>query len=243
MRELYKSKKVGTMKKLYLILNSLVLVSIIYFSCGNREKTSVQAKVENNSENENILSEVTIGHQIWTSKNLNVNKFRNGEHITQAKTPEEWVNAGLSKQPAWCYHNNDPKNGTLYGKLYNWYAVNDPRVLAPKGYHIPDSAEWTILFNFLGGTEIAGKKMKSKSGWYQNGNGTNEFEFSGLPSSVRGSDIGLFGTIGLNAYWWSSKEENAKQAWALGLNCYYDDVSFFGFGDKSYGFSVRCLKD
>jgi len=106
---------------------------------------------------------VTIGTQVWMTNNLNVDKFRNGDPIPQAKTNEEWKAAGENKQPAWCYYDNDPANGAKYGKLYNWYAVNDARGLAPAGYHVPSDAEWTILENQLGSD--AGTKMKSTSGW------------------------------------------------------------------------------
>ena len=108
---------------------------------------------------------VTIGTQVWTTKNLDVATFRNGDAIPQAKTDEEWKAAGENKQPAWCYYDNKAANGTKYGKLYNWYAVNDPRGLAPIGYHIPTDDEWTVLSTFLGGEDLAGKKMKSRSGW------------------------------------------------------------------------------
>ncbi|MFY7733742.1 MAG: FISUMP domain-containing protein [Bacteroidia bacterium] len=108
---------------------------------------------------------VSIGSQVWMTKNLDVETFRNGDPIPHAKTEEEWKKAAENKQPAWCYYDNDPANGAKYGKLYNWYAVNDPRGLAPAGYHVPSDAEWEILENHLGGDEVAGKKMKSKSGW------------------------------------------------------------------------------
>ena len=103
---------------------------------------------------------VTIGSQTWTTKNLDVATFRNGDAIPQAKTNEEWKAALENKQPAWYYNDNDAKNGTKYGKLYNWYAVNDARGLAPAGYHIPTDEEWTVLSTFLGGEDVAGKKMK-----------------------------------------------------------------------------------
>ena len=108
---------------------------------------------------------VPIGTQVWMTKNLDVATFRNGDPIPEAKTAEEWEKAGENKQPAWCYYDNDPANGAKYGKLYNWYAVNDSRGLAPVGYHIPSDAEWTKLTDFLGGESVAGTKMKSKSGW------------------------------------------------------------------------------
>ena len=107
--------------------------------------------------------EIKIGAQTWTTKNLDVSKFRNGEAIPLAKTNAEWELAGDNKQPA--YYENKGENGTTYGKLYNWFAVNDPRGLAPSGYHIPTDAEFTILTDYLGGDSIAGAKMKSTSGW------------------------------------------------------------------------------
>jgi uncharacterized protein (TIGR02145 family) len=108
---------------------------------------------------------VTIGTQVWTTKNLNVTTFRNGEPIPQAKTNEEWRLSYENKQPAWCYYGNDPANATKYGILYNKFAVYDPRGLPPVGYHIPSDREWYELIVFLGGETNAGKKMKSTSGW------------------------------------------------------------------------------
>ena len=109
--------------------------------------------------------EIKIGTQTWSTKNLDVSKFRNGEAIPLAKTNAEWELAGQNQQPAWCYYENKGENGTKYGKLYNWFAVMDARGLAPNGYHIPSDAEWTILTDYLGGDSIAGAKMKSTSGW------------------------------------------------------------------------------
>ena len=114
------------------------------------------------TNNTNIKT-VTIGTQVWMTTNLNVDKFRNGDPIPEAKTNEEWERAGENHQPAWCYYENKAANGTKYGKLYNWYAVNDPRGLAPEGFHVPSDEEWTTLEEYLG--DDAGKKMKSKSGW------------------------------------------------------------------------------
>jgi len=111
------------------------------------------------------IPSVTIGAQVWMAENLNVERFRSGDPIPEARTDEEWKQANANKQPAWCFYDNDPSNGTLYGKLYNWYAVNDPRGLAPEGWHVPTDVEWTIHTDGLGGEEMAGKKMKSSSGW------------------------------------------------------------------------------
>ncbi len=128
---------------------------------------------------------VTIGTQVWMSKNLDVAKFRNGDPIPEAKTDEEWYKAVKNKQPAWCYYENDPANGAKYGKLYNWYAVNDSRGLAPVGYHIPSDAEWTQLTDYLGGRDVAGGKMKSTTGWKApNKDASNSSGFSGLPAPL-----------------------------------------------------------
>ena len=184
---------------------------------------------------------VRIGSQVWASENLNVDRFRNGDPIPQAKTKEEWKRAGVNKQPAWCYYNNDPKNGESYGKLYNWYAVSDRRGLAPDGWHIPSGAEWTKLTDFLGGDEVAGDKMKSTNGWKNNGNGTNTNGFNGLPGGYRGSG-GTFGSVGKDGYWWSSTEYSTTNAWPCALGYGAGSVSR-NIHNKVRGFSVRCLRD
>jgi hypothetical protein len=126
--------------------NPLILLFLVIFSVSN-----------------SFAQTVTIGTQVWTTKNLDVATFRNGDAIPQAKTNEEWEAAGDNKQPAWCYYENNTANGTKYGKLYNWFAVVDYRGLAPAGWHVPTDGEWTVLENSIG--DDAGKKMKSSSGW------------------------------------------------------------------------------
>lgn len=122
------------------------------------------------------IEEIKIGNQIWMKRNLDLDAFRNGDPIPQATSNEEWVLASKNKQPAWCYYDNDLLNGEKYQKLYNWYAVNDPRGLAPNGFHIPSNDEWSILINYLGGNHFwdAGTKMKNLTGWIDNRYGTNE---------------------------------------------------------------------
>jgi uncharacterized protein (TIGR02145 family) len=112
----------------------------------------------------NQIKSVKIGSQIWMAENLNVSTFRNGDPIKEARSAEDWESACKNKIPAWCYYNNDQKNGNIYGKLYNVYAVNDPRGLAPKGWHVPSVNEWETLERFLRNSET-GKKMKSENGW------------------------------------------------------------------------------
>ena len=196
---------------------------------------------------------VTIGSQEWMTKNLDVSTFRNGDPIPQAKTDEEWVKAGENKQPAWCYYDNEPKNDETYGKLYNWYAVNDPRQLAPEGWHIPKDSEWIELTTFIGSrlhfgdwrdkslALYAGKLMKSKEGWSGFGNGTDESLFNGKPGGMRGRDGIFLGSKKYGSWWTIDVIENdkakyyymtSKDDWIVGHNTYCE-----------LGLSVRCVKD
>lgn len=195
---------------------------------------------------------VTIGNQEWMSENLNVSTFRNGDLIPEAKTAEEWKAASESGKPAWSYYNFDPKNGVIYGKLYNWHAVNDRRGLAPSGWRIPADEDWMLLLDFLGGMNIAGNSLKSPDLWEDyNGNigkGSNESRFSGLPGGLLNGD-GTFYTIEKLGYWWSSSETNpsyyggsSPYAWSYILNYYSGRVYRYDYL-KSTGLSVRCLKD
>ena len=180
--------------------------------------------------------DVTIGTQTWTSKNLNVGTYRNGDKIPQVQDKNAWAKL---KTGAWCYYENKAANGTTYGKLYNWYAVNDPRGLAPTGYHIPSETEWTILTDNFG--DFDGTKMQSTTGWKNNNNGTNTSGFSALPGGSLSTD-GNFSNIGAGAGWWSSSEANTSKAWSRDLNDYFGGPHSYD-NDKRDGFSVRCLKD
>jgi uncharacterized protein (TIGR02145 family) len=186
---------------------------------------------------------VTIGTQVWMSENLNVAVFRNGVAIREAKTKEQWIKAGENGQAAWCYYNNDPKNGAKYGRLYNWYALVDDNGLCPTGLHVPTDSEWTVLTDYLGGENVAGGKMKEVGTTSWNGpntDATNTSLFSGLPGGDRysvGSDSG--GRVG---NWWSSTEYSIYDAWyrSLGNN---DGSVFRSTNLKDVGLSVRCLQD
>lgn len=191
---------------------------------------------DNNTSNPTV----TIGSQIWMQKNLDVCKYRNGDDIPHVQDPTEW--AALTTG-AWCYYNNDSANGPVYGKLYNRFAVLDPRGLAPTGYHIPYGDEWSVLRNFLGinVTYDDGGRMKSTSGLWVSPNvgATNSSGFTGLPGGSRGVN-GIFDGIGIEGCWWAYDYNNYL---AL-LNS--SNVSLILLvGDDSYAtaFSVRCIKD
>ena len=184
-------------------------------------KTNLNIKGQVSSINNSIPS-FKIGTQTWTTINLNISKYRNGDVIPEVKDIKEWANLTTG---AWCYYNNDPKNATVYGKLYNWYAVNDSRGLAPLGYHIASKDEWNKLITFLGGENIAGEKMKKPGTLYwndpflynPNNKATNSSSFTGLPGgnrySVEYDNDGDFGGLGMGGAWWSSSTLNNNKAW------------------------------
>jgi uncharacterized protein (TIGR02145 family) len=227
----------------------LIMVSSFLIACGegNREKAFKDIEVKDSVANADIAvlpetaDAVKIGNQVWANKNLNVTEFNNGDAINEAKSEEEWEKAGAEGRPAWCYYNNDSAFGAVYGKLYNWYAVNDPRKLAPKNWHIASDMEWTVLANTLGGDDIAGVKLKSDSGWADKGNGSNTNGFSALPGGYR-YFAGFFFNAGLDGGWWTSTADGKGYSWLRYI--YSKNVNLFrNHSDPKFGFSVRCIKD
>jgi uncharacterized protein (TIGR02145 family) len=139
--------------------DSLVLLAteLLKYKPAPKEKLVVK------QDNTGPIKSVTIGTQVWMVSNLNVSIFRNGVEIPEVQDKDAWSKAGDNKQPAWCYYDNDPKNGVKYGKLYNRYTVVDSNGLCPQGWHVPSGKEWETLVSYLG--ENYGTKMKAKSGW------------------------------------------------------------------------------
>ena len=193
---------------------------------------------------------IKICDQIWMSKNLDVSKYRNGDDIPQVTAASVWKTLTTG---AWCWYNNDSANyAATYGKLYNWYAVNDVRGLAPTGWHIPSDPEWVILTDTcLSGFAIAGAETKTtgtiQAGtglWYSPNTGaTNSSGFGGLPGGLR-NNIGSFTSLGFLGSWWSSTEYISNdKAW--NHNLYYNNVNAISANSnlKILGFSVRCIKD
>jgi uncharacterized protein (TIGR02145 family) len=185
---------------------------------------------------------ITIGEQTWMLKNLDVDHYRNGDPIPHVTDNFEWITLTTG---AWCWYENDSATyAAIYGKLYNWYAVNDRRGLASTGWHVPSDPEWSTLSQILGGDAVAGDKLKEAgNAYWQNGNtGTNSSGFTGIPGGFRGIYFGDFAGIGYYSIWWSSTVENATFAFTRNLN--YNNESFdWGHSEKQNGFSVRCVKD
>lgn len=190
------------------------------------------------------IKELKIGTQIWSASNLNTSKFANGENIPQAKTADEWQKAGQEVKPVWAYYNFIQENGKKYGKIYNWYAVNDKRGLAPKGYKIPSNDEWKKLVDYCGGNLQAGKKLKSSNGWKNKGNGTSSNGFNGLPGGFCLED-GTFAGIEETGAWWTSTAgtgiEYENSSWDRYLEAEKNTVETYS-EPRALGFSVRCLK-
>lgn len=227
-------------------ISLLALTSCINNSTDTKEQSlevdNSEANTTSSSSNTSTyIKEVTIGKQVWMSENLNVSKFRNGDPIPEAKTEGEWRAFNQANEPAWCYYQNDPKNGERYGKLYNWYAINDSRVLAPEGWHIPSVDDWNSMGKYLGGNEMASAKMRSNTGWDGGLNGTNSSGFSALPSGFRDPN-GNYLTLGRYAIWWSSTEYDKNNSWCGNVITDYPRP-ITHYEDKGRGLAVRCIKD
>ena len=176
------------------------------------------------------MKTIQIGSQVWTTKNLRVFKFRNGDPIPIVQDIDEWL---LSfNEAAMCIN---PNNGECY---YNWRAVDDPRGLAPEGFHVPSHMEWLELIRCCGGDEKAGNLLKSTKKW----DGTGPVKgFNAIPSSYRNYDSGNFFSRGYNGIWWSSTP-NGSEAWHCCLKSAKSFVYLIS-ADFQNGFSVRLIKD
>jgi uncharacterized protein (TIGR02145 family) len=183
----------------------------------------------------NISEIVKIGEQEWMKNNLNVDHYQNGDPIPEVKDQTEWASL---KTGAWCYYNNDPENGKKCGKLYNWYAVHDPRGLAPKGWRIPTKSDFEILLKTIKDNSTL---LKAVGEGIESGAGTNSSGFSAILSGGR-ADNGNFYYLGISNYFWTSMEGSATTANFMGLTQNDTSVGFDGI-NKVFGFSVRCTKD
>lgn len=184
---------------------------------------------------------VKIGTQQWMKMNLDVDHYRNGDPIPQVQDLASWAKLTTG---AWCYLNNLESNGVIYGKLYNWYAVNDSRGLAPAGYHIPSDAEWSILTTYLGGENVAGGKIKEAGVLHwkpQNIGADNSSGFTALPGTWR-LETNVISVENFNGVWWSYTQSSSFNAWYRRVSGNYT-VVYRTDGSKMYGLSVRCIKD
>lgn len=221
-------------------IKSGLLIGLCIVFIFNSKLKCQDIKLQNGA----TLKTISYGLQVWTSANLNVDHFRNGDVILEAATPEEWIKAGKSGQPAWCYYENNPDNGKVHGKLYNWYAVNDPRGLAPEGYHIPTNSDWRVLIKNLKGIDVAGTRLKSKTEW-KSKKGTNEIGFNAIPSGYRDPE-GKFRDMGSAVQWWTNSVpvdvKPSNKIFTVKLSDSTVEVKYYQ-SEKGAGYSVRCEKD
>jgi len=183
---------------------------------------------------------VNIGCATWMTKNLDVSTFRDGTTIPLVTNSTTW---STTTSAAYCYYSN-AAGDTIYGKLYNWYAVNDPRGLAPEGWHIPSDFEWNVLVNTLGGDAIAGGMMKEMDTLRWNApnlGATNLCNFLALPGGFRGTQGG-FNVRGQQGFWWTCSKADADRAYSRSLSK-EDTYISAAAADMNIGYSVRCVRD
>lgn len=192
--------------------------------CGNGIDENCNGQVD-----ENCIPSVTLCDQVWMLRNLDVTTYRNGDPIPQVTDPSAWANLTTG---AWCYNQNNSAYGLVYGKLYNWYAVNDPRGLAPEGWHIPNHAEWNTFVACLGGLGPAGTNIV-------------DMGFQPLLGGGRISNTEIdFYNPGDLTWWWSvTLDDNRTSALYLGWTPLLSGTMFLNYRPIHNGSSVRCLKD
>jgi uncharacterized protein (TIGR02145 family) len=237
-------------------------------SCGNSIYTNLNITMISISNcgtvtdiEGNVYNTVTIGTQCWLSENLKTTKYRNGDPILTETDQVVWSTLTTG---AYCWYNNDAAAyKTIYGALYNWYAVADSRNLCPTGWHVPTNSEWTILEDFLitngynyDGSTVGNKvaiTLATSTGWDPSsvvgavGNTDypskrNSTGFTALPGGVRDANQLLFGSMGNYGMWWTSTENNSFEALDRGLATGWSSLER-DIVLKTHGFSVRCLKD
>ncbi len=196
---------------------------------------------------------VLIGEQCWFAENLRNEHYENGDAIPSGLSDSEWSStasgatavygedAGCNNYSPDIYACDPLQSLSEYGRLYNWYAVDDARGLCPSGWHVPTDGEWTAMTDFLGGGSVAGGQMKTTYGWSGGGNGTNSSGFSGLPGGTRDYGNGYFNNAGDLGFWWSSSPDGSS-AWFRYLYAYNEDVFRYS-NSLRLGFSVRCVRD
>ena len=217
--------------------------TVLYSACttdGDCEITSTTTSTTTACVN-CTSDDVTIGTQVWTGCNLNVDTYANGDPIPQVTDPTAW--AALTTG-AWCYNNNDPGNELAYGKLYNLAAVLDPRGLAPTGYHVPSATEWATLATFLGGLGAAGGEMKEVGTCHwdsPNNFATNSSGWTGLGGNHRAFD-GTFYPTNDFGFWWTTTSFDLTNSIYRGLTSSNSILLLSNINNKA-GLSVRLIQD
>ena len=234
-----------------LVLFILLSVSMLMSSCEKDEGSGNDIGTITDIDG-NVYQNVTIGNQLWMAENLKVTHYRNGESIPNVTDETEWTNLSSG---AYCNFDNNSSNVTTYGRLYNWYAVDDSRELAPAGWHVPTDEEWKQLEMYLGisqadvdgtswrGTDEGGKLKEAGTEHWLNPNisATNSSGFSALPGGYC-SRYGAFLLINQGADYCSATQASSQVAWFRSLDYDRTDIRRDDI-IKTYGFSIRCIRD
>lgn len=220
----------------------LVPLFLLFFSsCKKEDGGPIIGTVKDNQGIE--YQTVEIEDQEWMQENLAVGKYNDGSNIPHVQDPAKWASLDSG---AWCYYEDE--NGEVYGKLYNWYAVNDKRGMCPEGWHVPDDKDWNLLVNQFEGMQNAGAMLKSVATvpddhprWINpNAHATNSSEFTAIPGGMRTPE-GEFKWLGSFGSYWTTTEGVEDNAWRYGLN-YNDTKVYRSQRNMNYGFSVRCVR-
>lgn len=219
------------------LLLAIFTIASMFTSCKKDEVPTAPITVTDIDGN--TYSTITVGGVVWMAENLRTTKYNDGTAITTGLDNTAWA---ANTTGAYSIYDNDPANNTTYGKLYNWYAVNTGK-LAPAGWHVATEAEYTALIDNLGGSSVAGGKMKSTSSLWDapNTGATNSSGFNGLPGGWRASGGG-FALIGKTGYWWANTERNVSQGEYTNLDNDFAATARNG-ATKSFGYSVRCVRN
>lgn len=189
----------------------------------------------------NSYTSIILGTQEWIGENLRTSKYRNGDPITTGLSDAIWF---TTSEGSYSIYENDLANNSIFGKIYNFYAVEDPRGLCPTGWHVATDLDWTQLENYLGGIQMAGGKLKSTSNIWASPNtgATNVSGFSALPGGVRRNNGSYVGKT-FDTYWWTSTTSGPDTGWdrAVGYNA--ESVGRYSSDEKNGGFYIRCVKD
>ncbi|MDB5228293.1 MAG: hypothetical protein JWN78_2486 [Bacteroidota bacterium] len=184
----------------------------------------------------NLYATVQIGTQTWMKENLRVKKFNDGTPIRNVTDDNAW---SVLTTPAWCYLNNDANNDNIYGKLYNWYAVNSSKKICPVGWRVSAKTDWLTLQNYVGSN--AGKHLKANSPLWNTNTGDNTTGFTALPGGNR-TQTGGWLPVGNAASFWTSTIFNSTIAYSINLGALSDSLSIISLFDDKTGMSVRCIK-
>jgi uncharacterized protein (TIGR02145 family) len=219
------------------VLTTMILVAF-FSGCKKDDKKETVTDIDGN-----VYNTVVIGTQVWMTENLKVTHYRNGDPIPKLTDQIDWQN---NNSGAYCNYGNADSNAIVYGSLYNWFAVNDPRKLAPPGWHIPTFDEWFTLQYYLLDYAVAGGKMK-KTGmeyWFSPNEGANNSSgFGGMPGGRRNHE-GIFSNIRYMGFWWNSTETSSNTLYADYRRLLYNSSSIDWSNTlKRDGLSVRCIKD